>query len=618
MQQVKLSTQVSNLPGIGNYYSKKLNTLGISTVADLLYHFPFRHKDLQETTAIKNIKVGESVSILGQVDEIRNVFTKTGKKIQEASVSDGTGKIIAIWFNQIYLPKNIPAGTTVSLAGKVGFWGKKIALVSPDYEKIDRGSFSLHTQGLVPVYPETAGLSSRWLRKKIAALLPLVQKELVDPLTPDIKMEHQLVDLPFAIKNIHFPENEEADIKSRNRLAFDELLKLHLISLKRKNTWAKNNSAAKLVIPNSVFADFQKLLSFTLTSAQKKAIIQITTDLTLAKPMNRLLEGDVGSGKTAVAAFAIYASYLNKQRTVLMAPTQILANQHYQTLISIFKNTNIAIDLVTSATKKTRSKDADVYIGTHALIHNTVSFQNVALVIIDEQHRFGVEQRTHLIAKSKTKNVAPHVLTMTATPIPRTIALTAYGDLDLTTLDELPQGRQKTVTWIVPEKKRNGAYAWIKKQIAESGVQVFIVCPLIEESETEILKQVKAATVEHGKVKKAFSEYQVGLLHGRMKNAEKDKVLTSFAKNKTQILVSTPVIEVGVDFPNANIMVIEASERFGLAALHQLRGRVGRGTLKSYCLLFTSSQSKQNNQRLLAMTKPLNGFELAEDRKSVV
>jgi ATP-dependent DNA helicase RecG len=382
--------------------------------------------------------------------------------------------------------------------------------------------------------------------------------------------------------------------------------------MRRKASWQENEAAIKLRIPNDLKKKYFELLPFTLTNAQTKAIADLTADLRGKVPMNRLLEGDVGSGKTAVAAFAAYVCFANGYQTVFMAPTQILAQQHFATLKTLFTKAKISIGFLTSDTKTKDAASADIIVGTHALIHKNVSFRRVACVVIDEQHRFGVEQRKHLVQKSKNKEVAPHVLTMTATPIPRTIALTTYGDLDLSTLDELPPGRQQIKTWVVPEKKRTNSYAWIKKQIEEKNVQVFVVCPLIDQSEYDLLKQVKAVTVEFENVKNAFPDLNVGLLHGRMKSADKTKVLDKFATNKVNILVTTPVIEVGIDFPNATIVVIEAAERFGLAALHQLRGRVGRGSVASYCLLFTSQGAKSTNKRLTAMTQPLTGFELAE------
>ena len=328
--------------------------------------------------------------------------------------------------------------------------------------------------------------------------------------------------------------------------------------------------------------------------------------------MNRLLEGDVGSGKTVVAAIAAFTAFANGYQSVFMAPTQILAQQHFVTLNEIFKPFSVRVTLATSEGVKKGPGKTDIFVGTHALIHKRVSFDNVALVVIDEQHRFGVEQRAHLVDLTGKKKKAPHLLTMTATPIPRTVALTLYGDLDLSTLNELPKGRQKITTWIVPPQKRQGAYGWIDKEIEKESAQAFLICPLIEESEAETMKQVKAATVEYKNLKKLFVSRRVGLLHGKMKAKDKDIIMQHFKKSELDILVSTPVVEVGIDIPNATIMVIEAAERFGLSQLHQLRGRVGRGAKKSYCLLFAESHGQNVITRLNALTKGLSGFELAE------
>ena len=609
---MNLQTKVSELPGVGKYYKTKLEKVGVNTVYDLVYYFPFRFKDLQNTQSIRNIRVGENVSLTGQITKIENVYTRTGKRLQVAQVSDGTGKLSVIWFNQVYLPKNLPPGTAVSLAGKVGFWGRKVALVAPDHEKLELANAGIHTQGLVPVYPETEGLSSKWIRNKIADVFPKVVDNFGEPLTDELLGEVKLMGLGEALKQIHFPDSKDKNEAARNRLAFDELLRLQLASLERKATWEKNTVSNKLTVSEESVANFYKLLPFAPTKSQAKVIETAANELTKNKPMNMLLEGDVGSGKTVICAFVAYATFLNNLKTVVMAPTQILANQHYETLKAIFKDTKIEVSLLTAQTKTPNVEKSDLVVGTHSLIHKKVALTNVASVVIDEQHRFGVEQRKHLIKKSKNKQFAPHVLTMTATPIPRTVALTVYGDLDLSTLDELPPGRQKIHTIVVSDKKRTDAYNWLEKEIQQKGVQAFVVCPLIEPSDAELFKDVKSATTEYQKLASIFSKLKIGLLHGKLSSKEKSRVLKSFSQNKINILVSTPVIEVGIDFPNATIMLIESADRFGLAALHQLRGRVGRGDKKSYCLLFSESKGPKTKKRMTAMTKGLTGFELAE------
>ncbi|MFZ5932496.1 MAG: ATP-dependent DNA helicase RecG, partial [Patescibacteria group bacterium] len=398
----------------------------------------------------------------------------------------------------------------------------------------------------------------------------------------------------------------------RKRLAFNELLMLQIKNVYRKLTWQKNKLVYRFKINAGVVASFVKSLPFTLTDSQESAIKEILEDIKRDIPMNRLLEGDVGSGKTVVAGTAIFASFVNGYQSVVMAPTQILAQQHYQTLGKLYEPFGIRVALITSETKKKDVGKADVFIGTHALIQRKIDFDKVGLVVIDEQHRFGVEQRAHLVRKVGKRSYAPHVLTMTATPIPRTVALTFYGDLDLSTLRELPKGRKKITTWVVPRAKRDGAYKWIKEKIKEEKIQTFIVCPLIEESQKETMAQVRAATKEYANLNKVFKDLTLGLLHGKMPAKDKNTVLDKFREGKVNILVSTPVVEVGIDVPNATIMLVEAAERFGLAQLHQLRGRVGRGERKSYCLLFSESKSQKVVSRLYAMTKDLSGFELAE------
>ena len=383
---------------------------------------------------------------------------------------------------------------------------------------------------------------------------------------------------------------------------------MQLQSELRKLNWGKNKVSNKLTVNHLAIQPFINSLPFELTASQNKTIDEILTDLNKDVPMNRLLEGDVGSGKTVIAAVGAFASFLNGYQTLIMAPTQILAQQHYETLNKLFSKFKIRISLLTSNSKLLSFGRSDVFVGTHSLIQSKIDFSKVVFVVIDEQHRFGVAQRELLVKKSGM----PHVLTMTATPIPRTVALTTYGDLDFSVLTEMPKGRIKITTWVVPEIKRQGAYTWINKQITNDKCQMFVVCPLIERSETETLKDVKNVTDEFEKLKNIFPKMNLGLLHGRMKVTEKNKILDDFREGKIDILVSTPVVEVGIDIPNATIMVIEAAERFGLAQLHQLRGRVGRGKKQSYCLLFSNFHSGTAYTRLKAMEKTHSGFELAE------
>jgi ATP-dependent DNA helicase RecG len=609
---MKLNTSVSKIFMVGPTYAKRLEKLEIKTVENLIYHFPFRYDDL---SLISPINRGERVTIRGEVVSMKNEYTKSGKKIQKGVIADQSGEIETIWFNQPFLVRSIKAGESFSLSGKVDWFGRKIVMVSPEYEKLRPPitnhqspiTKTIHTGRLVPVYSETRGISSKWLRSRIAPLLDQVLPELDDFLPKKIKEKNNLIDLAPAIKWIHFPENKRQAERAKNRLAFDELFLIQLAGLKRKKVWQEKKLAHQLVVDQEKVLEFLRRLPFELTGAQKKCAREILADLTKNKPMNRLLEGDVGSGKTVVAAIAAYVAFLNGFQAAVMAPTAILANQHFLTLDQMLTPLGVKIELLTGERKKKVDPKFELLIGTHALIHRRAHFEKLGLAVIDEQHRFGVEQRAKLVKKEG----APHILTMTATPIPRTIALTLYGDLDLSVLDEMPSGRKQVKTWVVPPVKRKNAYQWIRKRVKDTDEQAFIICPLIEESET--LQSVKAVTVEYEQLsKKIFPDLKLGLLHGRLKVKEKDKAIDQFRQGKLDILVSTPVVEVGIDIPQATIMMIEAADRFGLAQLHQLRGRVGRSAKESYCLLFTELSRGKAIQRLKAMEKIYLGMELAE------
>ncbi|MEK7112732.1 MAG: ATP-dependent DNA helicase RecG, partial [Patescibacteria group bacterium] len=561
---------------------------------------------------IGRAQLGETLTVRGEVVSIKNLYTKSGKKIQLAEVSDATGKVLAVWFNQPFLVRILYPGVKVALAGKIDWFGRKRALISPEYENVFPGKGSVHTGRIIPIYPETSGVSSKWIRGRIKEAFAKTENKIKDFLPQNILSKLDLPTFPVAIESVHFPENQEEAESGRERLAFNELLMLQIRNVYRKLSRQKNKAVYLFKVERESIDTFISSLPFSLTRSQEHSVGEILKDLGRDIPMNRLLEGDVGSGKTVVAAIAAFSAFVNGYQSVFMAPTQILAQQHYETLNNLFKKFKIRISLVTSETKREELGRVDIYVGTHALIHQKINFDKVGLVVIDEQHRFGVEQRAHLVKRTGRKKFAPHVLTMTATPIPRTVALTFYGDLDLSTLTEMPKGRQKITTWIVPPTKREGAYGWMKEKIQKEKVQVFVVCPLIEESEKETMTQVKAATEEYKSLTKIFSPLKVGLLHGRLSAKEKNKVLDIFREGEVNVLVSTPVVEVGIDIPNATVMLIEAADRFGLAQLHQLRGRVGRSEKKSYCLLFTESKSQKPLSRLNAMTKSFSGFELAE------
>ncbi len=631
MKRLALDTPIKDLYMVGKTYASRLKKLEIETVEDLLHHYPFRYDDFRLISQISQLQPGEMVTIQGEIIDCQNVYTKTGKKLQKAMVQDSSGQIEAVWFNQPFIPQTLKPGVKVSLSGKVNFFGPKISLVSPEYEIINaKGAKKrpIHTARLVPVYPETYGLSSKWLRSRIFPLIEKLTPQISDWLPETIKKKESLINLSSALQKIHFPQDEKEIQLARNRLKFDELFLIQFNSLIRKKNWQKNKTTHPFTIdqesargrssPGRKISKFISRLPFSLTSAQNKALKEILHDLKKQKPMNRLLEGDVGSGKTVVAAVAIYAASLNNLQSALMAPTEILAQQHYQTIKTLLEPLGVNIALLTGSKKlKIENCKLDIVIGTHALIYDKVKMENLGLVVVDEQHRFGVEQRAKLIKKGR----APHILTMTATPIPRTIALTLYGDLDLSILDEMPAGRKQTKTWVVPWEKRYAAYNWIKEQVnppaasRRSGekAQAFIVCPLIEESDKESMKDIRAATAEFERLaKQIFPDLRLGLLHGRLKAQIKEKIITDFKKRKLDILVSTPVVEVGIDIPSATIMMVEAAERFGLAQLHQLRGRVGRSDQQAYCLLFTSQKDKESLKRLKAMEEYHSGFKLAE------
>ncbi len=605
---MQLSDSVETLNFVGPSYAKKLEKLEITTVNNLLHHIPFRFIDFRKASNIASLQIDDIATIKGEVTDSKGIYTKNGKKLQLFTIEDKTGKIEVIWFNQPFILNSIKVGDSISIAGQVTWFGRKKVIISPEYEINTQG---VHTGRLLPIYHETAGISSKWLRKRISEVLEK-DVDLSEFLPSEILEQEKLIEFRQAIMNVHFPESEEAFELGKRRLAFNELLLMHLATMHRRKEWENLEASYKLTINKKTLKEFLDLLAFKLTDSQDTAIKEIIEDIGKAVPMNRLLEGDVGSGKTVVAAAAAFVSFINGYQTIIMAPTQILAQQHYNTIKELFEPLDLTVTLITSQSKGNSLTKSDIFIGTHALIHQKLDFENVSLVVIDEQHRFGVEQRNHLIKKVGGKDMVPHVLTMTATPIPRTVAMSFYGDLDLSILRELPKERQKITTWLVPPEKRDGAYGWIGEQIKKEKIQAYVVCPLIEESDSETLQSVKGAKAEYEKLQSLYNDLTVGLLHGKQTIKEKNAVLDKFKAGQIDILVTTPVVEVGIDVANATIMMIEAADRFGLAQLHQLRGRVGRGTKKSYCLVMTESDTEKTIQRLEALKKTISGFELAE------
>ena len=601
-----LTTPIGQIPRVGSFHASRLKKLKIETVEDLVHHYPFRYENLGTPVKINSLKVGETVSTTGKIGQIQNIRTRYGKNLTLATITDGSSSIEAVWFNQPFLVKTITPGVKIGLAGKIDNFSHKPTLINPDYELLDRrGTKSgFHTKGLVPIYPETARLSSKWLRNKVREVLPMVVGEIDETLSKESQSRNGLITKIQALWQIHFPDSESQVHQARKRLAFEELFIASLQALERKASWEKLVKARPLNIHQEKILALISNLPFNLTPSQNKVIKEILADLSNGRSMNRLLQGDVGSGKTVVAAIAAYIAYLNGYQTAFMAPTEILAAQHLKTLTSILVPLGVKLSLRTSNSRK--REPFDIVVGTHAILSKNVTFDNLVLVIIDEQHRFGVEQRALLRTKAKKA----HVLTMTATPIPRSLALAIYGDLDISTLDELPQGRKKIKTFVVPPEKRNKAYQFLKDKVLE-GRQAFIICPIIEPSET--LSTAKAAKEEYSRLKtEVFPDLKLGLLHGKMKHSEKEIVMDNFRANQLHILVATPVVEVGIDVPNATIMMIEAAERFGLASLHQLRGRVGRSNQQAYCLLFTESSTRNVVERLSSLERHHLGLELAE------
>lgn len=647
-----LNTTIEKLPQIGPAYIKKLHKISIETAGDLLFYFPFRYDDFSEVKKISEVELGEIVSVHGKILDIQNIRTwKRKMNITEALIEDDSGAIKAVWFNQPFLIRNLKAGANVSLSGKVVYAQEGLQLSNPAYELLGSRQV-LHTARLVPVYHETEGLSSKWLRAHIKPLIKLVN-EIEEYLPYEIIKRQKLFGLSEAIRQIHFPADKNKAEIAKRRLAFEELFLIQLYMFSQKRRW-RENEAVSIKFGDKLqkrIKDFVDSLPFKLTNAQKISAWNIIKDLEKSRPMNRLLEGDVGSGKTLVALIAALAVIKSGHQVAFMAPTEILARQHFTEAarrlggkhipsLSQDGNTgggelkealNIKIALLTASENKifkdgkmkeiSRKKlldeikngEINFLIGTHSLIQENVIFRNLALSIVDEQHRFGIDQRAKLQKevlniKDGLKTV-PHLLSMTATPIPRTLALTVYGDLDLSILDEMPKGRQKIITKLVAPANRDLAYKFIYEQI-KKGRQAFVICPLIEESD---VLEVRSATQEYEKLsEKIYPDLKIGLLHGRMKPKEKEEVMLGFSLGKINILVSTSVVEVGIDIPNATVMLIEGADRFGLAQLHQFRGRVGRREHQSFCFLFTDSTLSITHKRLKALIKSDNGFELAE------
>ncbi|MDD4984798.1 MAG: ATP-dependent DNA helicase RecG [Dehalococcoidales bacterium] len=623
---------VTVVHGVSSGLAAKFKKLGVTTVRDLLYFFPNRHLDYSQGKHISQLTEGEEATVVVNVWQAQEVRLG-GRRSTEAVVGDETGNVRVVWFNNPYLAKKLATNTRIVISGRVGLFNGRHVFESPEWEQVGDEDL-VHTGRLVPVYPLTSGLHPRQVRKLMKEVVDRWVVLLEDFLPREVRERHSLLDLVQAISQAHYPDDEALKDRARLRLAFDELFLLQLGVLSKKRHWQEGQPGNPFSIDVAALDVFLKSLPFELTPAQQRVLQEIMTDLERAQPMSRLLQGEVGSGKTVVATAALLMAAANGYQGALMAPTEILAEQHFTTIRKLLSGVsgeekqeenflrysgrftrpiNVALligDINLKKKEKLKQRvasgEVDIAIGTHALIQKGVAFSRLGLVVIDEQHRFGVAQRSAI----RQKGFNPHVLVMTATPIPRTLALTLYGDLDLSVIDQLPPGRQVIKTkWLKPEQ-RNSAYNFLCRQVA-GGRQAFILCPLVEESEAV---QAKAAIAEYEHLSRdVFPEFKLGLLHGRMTAADKDKVMRRFRSAELNILVSTPVIEVGIDVPNATVMMVESADRFGLSQLHQFRGRVGRGQEQSYCMLLAHDPSEVSRERLGIIERVQDGFALAEE-----
>lgn len=626
-----LDSPISTLKGVGAALNAKFNKLGINTIRDILYFFPIRHLDYTQIKHISELNSGSEQSIIATIWQARE--TRFGnRRGTEAILSDETGTIRAVWFNQPYLVKKLQTNSRIIVSGKVTQFRGNNVLESPEWEPLQNND-RIHTGRFVPIYSLTSGMHPRSTRKLMKEIVTTWAPLLQDFLPAEMIQRNKFLPLDEAIRQAHYPDNDLLKDASRKRLAFDEIFLIQLGTLLKKIQWQKNKNAPSLTDVHQIHDKLIKSLPFPLTQAQSRSLNEILSDIRSNTPMTRLLQGDVGSGKTVVATAALLISASSGHQGAFMAPTEILAEQHFNNLSGLLslmgkehrtsayvrEYTNLfsrplTIALLTGAITGKEKKEIqksisegaiDIIIGTHALIQKETNFHNLGLVVIDEQHRFGVEQRSLL----RQKGTNPHILVMTATPIPRSLALTLYGDLDLSVIDELPPGRQVIKTILLNSEQRERGYRFIHDRIDE-GRQAFIICPLVEESEKIISR---AAIEEHRRLSQnIFPDLRVGLIHGRMSSQEKETVMRHFHDGLIDILVATAVIEVGIDVPNATIILIEGAERFGLSQLHQFRGRVGRGSHQSYCLLLADSLSSESEERLRIIEHTHDGFQLAE------
>jgi len=589
-----------------------LKGMGLMRVEDLLKHYPFRYEDKSEIRPVSLFNLQEINNSKGQLSPIKNHLTKFGKKIQKATFTDEEGlSIECVWFNQPFLCQQWSIPMTVMISGKVKMNMGRMSFQSPTIERWS--DERVHTGAIVPVYHETDGINSKWLREKIQSVIHYAT-DFEDLLSEEVRKEYEFPSKAEAIRQVHFPETRDQLDKAREMLAFEELFVLQLGALQQKQKWSDQGGAVAIPIDAKLMKDFQEQLPFELTDAQKISLYQILQDCEKEHPMLRLLQGDVGSGKTVVAAMAMLPFLKAGHQCIVMSPTEILAKQHFSTLSKLLPDieTDLLIGSLSKSDKEAAQKRAadgetSLIIGTHALIQDVVNFPKLAFAVIDEQHRFGVAQRAEIVTKSG--GPVPHLLMMSATPIPRTLALTIYGDQELSVIDQMPPGRKPIITKVVHPESRRQANLFIDDQI-EKGRQIFVICPLIEESEK---LEAKSVLQEFERLQEQdFPHRNIAFLHGKMKTAEKDDIMQRFKDREYDILVATSVVEVGIDIPNATIMVIEGAERFGLSQLHQFRGRVGRNDMQSYCFLYTTKREQRSTRRLSAMQDHTDGFKLAE------
>jgi ATP-dependent DNA helicase RecG len=620
-----LDTPVRYFKGVGPKRGEELAELGMKTVRDVLYYLPSRYEDRSKFTRIRELKIGQSQAVKGEVVSTSSRLSRAGMPMFQITVTDGTGFVHAVWFRQPYLKDYFRKAQQVILYGKVELYDK-VQIISPEYEILkDRAEGSIHMGRIVPVYPAAGKLTQKYLRNLTFLAVSQYARLLQERMPTYILARERMVDIKFAIRNIHFPSRFDHLEKAYRRIVFEEFFMLQLALAIRKRSQKEASAGFGHVAAGELVESFKKAIPFELTGGQKKAIADIERDMSSTKPMNRLLEGDVGSGKTIVAAHALVLTVQNGLQGVIMAPTEVLARQHVIALGELLMPLGINVALLIGGMDQ-KARDAaysdikdgkiDIVVGTHAVIQDEVEFKKLGLAVIDEQHKFGVTQRSVL----KDKGYSPHILVMTATPIPRTLALTVYGDLDVSVIRELPKGRKPVVTYWVEEEKRQKAYCFIREELSK-GRQAYIICPMIEAPakgvraipEKLFKANTKNVTETFEDLKgEAFADYNLGLLHGRMSPKEKDKIMKDFKKGRIDLLVSTVVIEVGIDVPNATVMLIENADRFGLSQLHQLRGRVGRGEHESYCILLADPENDEARRRLKAIEGTIDGFQIAE------